>query len=127
MSIRHFTELGALPVPVGDLFGGFSGYDLDVAKDGDRITLAATEVGLNDRMDSAIQASIEVVRRRVDEFGTTEASIQREGWNRILVQVPGVSDIERLKKVIGELGKLEFRLVDPAADVQKIKLKDADL
>jgi len=67
-------------------------------------------------MDSAIQASIETIRRRVDAFGTTEPSIQREGRNRVLVQVPGIQDVERLKKLIGETGKLEFRMVDATAD-----------
>ena len=71
-------------------------------------------------MDSAIQASIETIRRRVDAFGTTEPSIQRQGRNRVLVQVPGISDVERLKKLIGETGKLEFRMVDPGANAQQV-------
>src|SRR5690606_32170382 len=66
--------------------------------------------------NSAIQASIETIRRRVDAFGTTEPSIQREGRNRILVQVPGVSDVQRLKGLLGETGKREFKLVDPSAN-----------
>jgi len=71
-------------------------------------------------MSSAIQASIETIRRRVDAFGTTEPSIQREGRNRVLVQVPGISDVERLKTLIGETGKLEFKLVDPSANAEQI-------
>ena len=111
---KAFAELKSLSVPVGnDVFGGFTGNDLDVTKEGDKITLVATEVGLNNRTGSAIQASIETIRRRVDAFGTTEPSIQREGRTRILVQVPGVSDVQRLKALIGETGKLEFKLVDP--------------
>jgi protein-export membrane protein SecD len=72
------------------------------------------------RMGSAIQASIETIRRRVDAFGTTEPSIQREGRDRVLVQVPGISDVERLKKLIGETGKLEFKLVDPSANAVQV-------
>lgn len=118
---KAFTELKKLAVPVGnDVFGGFTGNDLDVTKDGDKVTLTITEVGLNDRIGSAIQASIETIRRRIDAFGTTEPSIQREGRNRILVQVPGVTDVQRLKGLIGETGKLEFKLVDPAADAAEI-------
>ena len=115
---RGFTELQKLAVPVGNnVFGGFSGNDLEVTRDGsDGVTLTATEAGLSQRMSSAIQASIETIRRRVDAFGTTEPSIQREGRNRVLVQVPGISDVERLKKLIGETGKLEFKMVDPAVD-----------
>jgi protein-export membrane protein SecD len=112
------AELRKLAVPVGgQVFSGFSGYDLNVAPEGDdSITLTVTDPGLAHRMTSAIQASIETIRRRVDAFGTTEPSIQREGRDRVLVQVPGISDVERLKTLIGETGKLEFKLVDPAVD-----------
>jgi protein-export membrane protein SecD len=115
---KAFEALKKLAVPVGaDVFGGFSGNDLEVARQGnDGISLTVTDPGLTHRMSSAIQASIETIRRRVDAFGTTEPSIQREGRNRVLVQVPGVQDVERLKNLIGETGKLEFKLVDPAAD-----------
>jgi protein-export membrane protein SecD len=115
---KAYEELRKLAVPVGsDVFGGFSGTDLDVERQGtDGITLTVTTPGLTHRMTSAIQASIETIRRRVDAFGTTEPSIQREGRNRVLVQVPGVQDVERLKKLIGETGKLEFKMVDPAVN-----------
>jgi protein-export membrane protein SecD len=115
---RAYEELRKLAVPVGsDMFGGFSGTDLNVERQGnDGITLTVTDPGLTNRMTSAIQASIETIRRRVDAFGTTEPSIQREGRERVLVQVPGLQDVERLKKLIGETGKLEFKMVDPAVD-----------
>ena len=119
---KAFTELKKLAVPIGnDVFGGFSGYDLEVTRnDSDGITMSVTEAGLNNRISAAIQASIETIRRRVDAFGTTEPSIQRQGRNRILVQVPGVSDVERLKSLIGETGKLEFKLVDPSANAAEV-------
>ena len=119
---KAYDELKKLSVPIGnDVFGGFSGYDLDVARnETGGVTLSVTEVGLNNRISAAIQASIETIRRRVDAFGTTEPSIQRQGRNRILVQVPGLSDVERLKNLIGETGKLEFRLVDPAANAAEV-------
>ncbi|ODR93415.1 preprotein translocase subunit SecD [Methyloceanibacter superfactus] len=119
---KAVTELKKLAVPIGnDVFGGFSGYDLEVTRNGsDGVTLAVTEPGLNNRISAAIQASIETIRRRVDAFGTTEPSIQRQGRNRILVQVPGVSDVERLKGLIGETGKLEFKLVDPSANAAEV-------
>ena len=114
---KAYTALKALAASVGgDVFAGFSGYDLDVAKTDTGVTLTITDQGLAHRMTSAIQASIETIRRRVDAFGTTEPSIQREGRNRVLVQVPGIQDVERLKTLIGETGKLEFKLVDPAVD-----------
>jgi protein-export membrane protein SecD len=117
-----YTELKKLAQPVGgSVFAGFSGYDIDVARQGDNaVSLTLTDVGMTHRMGSAIQASIETIRRRVDAFGTTEPSIQREGRDRVLVQVPGISDVERLKKLIGETGKLEFKLVDPSANAVQV-------
>src|SRR6516162_6372166 len=118
---KAYQELRKLAAPVGgNVFSGFSGYDLDVATKDDTVMLTVTDAGLAHRMSSAIQASIETIRRRVDAFGTTEPSIQREGRNRVLVQVPGISDVERLKKLIGETGKLEFRLVDAGASAQQV-------
>ncbi len=129
---KAYDELRKLAQPVGgNVFSGFSGYDMDVAKVGsDGISLTITDVGLTHRMGSAIQASIETIRRRVDAFGTTEPSIQREGRDRVLVQVPGIQDVERLKKLIGETGKLEFKLVDPsvnaaqAAETKQVPIGD---
>jgi protein-export membrane protein SecD len=60
----------------------------------------------------AVEQSIEIVRRRIDQFGTQEPTIQREGEDRILVQLPGVKEPERVKKLIGETAKMTFRLVD---------------
>jgi protein-export membrane protein SecD len=119
---KAYDELRKLAQPIGgNVFSGFSGYDMDVAKDGtDGITLTVTDLGLAHRMDSAIQASIETIRRRVDAFGTTEPSIQREGRNRVLVQVPGIQDVQRLKELIGKTGKLEFKLVDPSVNAVQV-------
>ena len=118
---KAYQELRKLAAPVGgNVFSGFSGYDLDVATKDDTVVLTVTDAGLAHRMSSAIQASIETIRRRVDAFGTTEPSIQREGRSRVLVQVPGISDVERLKTLIGETGKLEFKLVDPSANPEQI-------
>jgi protein-export membrane protein SecD len=115
------TDLRKLSNPVGgNVLGGVSGQDIDVTREaGNRIVLTVTEPGLLHRISSAIEASIETIRRRIDAFGTTEPIIQREGRNRILVQVPGITEVERLKGLIGETGKLEFKLVDPGASAQE--------
>jgi len=116
------SELRDLASSVGsNVFGGTSSNDIEVTRATDnRLTVTITEVGLTHRINSAITASIETIRRRVDAFGTTEPSNQREGRNRVLVQVPGISDVERLKSLIGETGKLEFKMVDPGADPQQV-------
>jgi preprotein translocase subunit SecD len=60
---------------------------------------------------NAIEQAIETIRNRVDQFGVSEPVIQRSGTNRIMVQLPDVTDLERVKKTIGSVAKLEFRLV----------------
>ena len=67
----------------------------------------------------AVDQSIEIIRRRVDELGTREPSITRQGANRIVVQAAGESDPERLKDVIGKTAKLTFHEVDLTANVQE--------
>lgn len=74
--------------------------------------LEFTDAGLSQRIRSIVQQSIEVIRMRIDELGTTEASIQREGEDRILVEAPGIEDPERLKALVGQTAQLTFHLVD---------------
>ena len=61
--------------------------------------------------DNSVKKSIEVIRNRIDEFGVTEPEIVSMGTDRIVVQLPGVRDIERAKDLIGKTAKLEFRMV----------------
>ncbi len=77
-----------------------------------RVTLSLPERELADLRSSAIQQSIEIVRRRVDETGTREPTIQRQGDDRIIVQLPGVDDPERIKALLGKTAKLTFHLLD---------------
>jgi preprotein translocase subunit SecD len=82
------------------------------AEDGGKVTLRYSEEARRERLNQALVQSIEIVRRRVDEFGTTEPTIQRQGEDRILVQLPGVDDPERVKRLIGRTAKMTFHLVD---------------
>ncbi len=83
-----------------------------VSTDGDTITIAPLNTTLVERRQSALQQSVEILRRRIDETGTREPTIQRQGDNRVLVQVPGLKDPDRLKAIIGKTAKLTFQLVD---------------
>src|SRR5262249_16376138 len=67
---------------------------------------------IKERKRQVVEQSIEIVRRRVDESGTREPSIMRQGDNRIVVQLPGVSDPEHIKNLLGKTAKLTFRFVD---------------
>ena len=82
-----------------------------------RFTL--TEEGITYRTSSAVTQSIEVIGRRVNELGTTEPIIQRQGVDRILVQVPGLQDPQRLKDILGQTAKLTFQMVDQSMPVQE--------
>lgn len=81
----------------------------------DEISLTYPEAVITAKKRAAIDQSIEIVRRRIDETGTREPSIQRQGENRILVQLPGVDDPQRIKKLLGTTAKLSFRFVDEMA------------
>ena len=81
-----------------------------------RFTL--TSAGIDYRLSSAVSQSVEVIGRRVNELGTTEPIIQRQGVDRVLVQVPGLQDPERLKDILGQTAKLTFQMVDQTVPVQ---------
>ncbi len=76
-----------------------------------------TPQAMRDRQAGIVQQSIEIVRRRIDETGTREPSIQQQGDQRILVQLPGVRDPERIKSLLGKTAKLTFRFVDETAPI----------
>ncbi len=75
------------------------------------ITLTMTEQAITERKVSAVEQSIEIVRRRIDETGVREPTIVRQGDERILVQLPGVDDPERVKRLLGKTAKLTFHLM----------------
>jgi SecD/SecF fusion protein len=86
------------------------------------IQFTVTEAGIERKMRRAVDQSIEVLRRRVDALGTTEPNIQRQGADRVLVEVPGLQDTGKLKEILGTTAKLEFRLVaEPGADPSEIE------
>ena len=89
----------------------------EIDTQGSQINACFNEVGIRDAESSAVQQSIEIVRRRIDETGTREPTIQRQGRDRILVQLPGVKDPERIKQILGKTAKMTFHLVDATNSV----------
>ena len=77
-----------------------------------RFMLAMAEREANQQRDLATRGAVEKIRNRVDKFGVAEATITRQGDDRILIQLPGVQDPDRAKALIGQTGLLEFKLVD---------------
>jgi len=101
--------------------GSQAGYDLDVAQTQDGvITVQPTPPGLQNRIENAVNRAIEVIRRRVDPNGTTEAIIQKQGQDRILIQVPGLEPTE-VKARVGTTAKLTFQLVDQSTSAEDAK------
>ena len=84
-----------------------------------RIRFAYTDAALSGMGPSAVDQSIEVVRRRIDSLGTREPSITRQGADRIVVQAPGESDPTKLEEVIGQTAQLTFQMVDVENSIQE--------
>jgi SecD/SecF fusion protein len=100
--------LKKLAVPAG--LGGSAELDVSPVEPFG-VRLALTEAGVKDRIDSAIQQSLEVVRRRIDQVGVSEPTIQRAGADRILVQLPGLQDPTRIRQLLGSTAKMAFHLI----------------
>ena len=90
---------------------GVGQNDIDVRAEGNTLILTLSEAERAATDDRTIQQSLEIIRRRVDEVGTREPTIQRQGSNRILIQVPGIGSAAELKALIGTTAKLTFNPV----------------
>ena len=113
ISANALSKLRDLSQPLGGLLGGTSQRDLDVTDAGNSlIRLTIPEPAIVDRLRKTIEQSIQIVEKRVNELGTVEPLIQRQGNDRILVQVPGLQDPTHLKEILGKTAKMEFRMVD---------------
>jgi len=90
-------------------------------ENGQKLQYALNSVIKTQIQEQSVGKSIEVIRNRIDEFGVTEPEIVSQGSDRIIVQLPGVKDIQRARDLIGKTAKLEFRMVDdqtPFATIQ---------
>ncbi|MFL5783153.1 MAG: protein translocase subunit SecD, partial [Bacteriovoracaceae bacterium] len=109
------------------------GYPLRITKEeGTTLTYGLGRDYLREIEDSALSKSIEVIRNRIDEFGVSEPEILSQGTDRIVVQLPGVKDINRAKDLIGKTAKLEFKIVNDQISGQQIgdwmaKIKNAGI
>ena len=100
------------------IFSDF-GRDFEVVDDSPEYRIAFNEAGLLTLRTQTIDQSMEIIRRRIDPDGTKEPVIQRQGTDRILVQLPGVDDPEEIKRLLGRTAKLTFQLVDPSMTAQE--------
>ena len=114
------AKLRELSQPLGGLLGGTGQRNLDVTTEaGGLIRLTLTDPAIIERVRQSVEQSIQIIERRVNELGTVEPLIQRQGTDRILVQVPGLQDPTRLKQLLGKTAKLDFRMVDTGASPEQ--------
>lgn len=110
---------GLSSIVSGNQFSALPERDLLIDVEGQTISVGLSEAAQRARVQSAVQQSIEIVRRRIDELGTTEPVIQQQGVDRILVQVPGLDNPQQLKDLLGKTAKMNFRLVSNAMSGQQ--------
>ncbi len=94
---------------------------LEVKTEGDTLEIKYSDVAYNQLKAKVVAQSIEIVRRRIDELGTKEPTIQSQGESRIVVQLPGIQNPEEVKQLLGKTAKMSFHLVDSKTTVSAAK------
>ncbi len=125
--VRDLADLGQatklirdLGNPVGGLGSLGGGTDIQVESgEGGQVSVRLTEPAIRALKESALRQSIEIIRIRIDEFGTLDPTIQREGQDRIIVQVPGESNPGRIIDLIGRTAEMNFHMHDTSVPVQE--------
>lgn len=107
------------PLTQGAGLTGQRDFNVEV-KDSSTLVITPTNAGIDNAVKSAMEVATEVIRKRIDEMGTREPTIQQQGGNRIVVQVPGLQNPQALKDLLGQTAKLEFKLVDYTADPSEV-------
>jgi preprotein translocase subunit SecD len=115
------AKLKELSQPITNTLVGVTGNrTLDVTEaGGGLVRLTPTEAAANERIRQTIEQSIPIIEKRVNGLGLVEPTIQRQGIDRVLVQVPGLGNPQELIKLLGQTAKLEFRLVNLSVPVQQ--------
>ena len=103
-----------------EIFAEF-GRSFEITDQSPAYSIAFNEAGLVELQTQTLEQSMEIIRRRIDPDGTKEPIIQRQGTERILVQLPGVDDPEEIKRLLGRTAKLTFQLVDMTMTPQEAR------
>lgn len=118
LSLAKASDMDAAKKKVKEMFGNTVRITME---EGEKFQIALAHAIKTQIEEQSVGKSIEVIRNRIDEFGVTEPEIIAQGEDRIVVQLPGVRDIERAKELIGKTAKLEFKIVNdtvPPATLQ---------
>jgi preprotein translocase subunit SecD len=113
------AKLRELSQPLSGILGSSGRRSIDITENSGLITLTPSDAGIAERIRQAVDQSIQIIERRVNELGLVEPIIQRQGAERILVQVPGLQDPSRLKEILGKTAKLDFRMVDQSMTAEQ--------
>jgi preprotein translocase subunit SecD len=114
-----FGKLRDLSQPLGGVLQGNGMRTLEVVDaGGGLVRITPTEAAMIERTRQTIDQSVPIIEKRVNELGLVEPTIQRQGSDRILVEVPGLGDPARLIEIVGKTAKLEFRMVDSSMSAQ---------
>lgn len=100
---------------------------LSIQTNDDNVEGTFSESGIKTVKEEVLSQSIEIVRRRIDETGTNEPIIQRQGDDRIVVQLPGIDDPDRVKQLLGKTAKLGFHLVNMDVGNSDVKATGGDM
>ncbi|AFX98255.1 protein-export membrane protein SecD [Candidatus Endolissoclinum faulkneri L2] len=117
--VVSFTLLSQIDKTIVEKIVSSFGSELVIDRNSNIILLSIQEKAIRQIKTNATQNAIEILRRRIDETGTREPLIQRQGVNRILIQVPGINDPQRIKNLIGKTAKLTFHLVTNAPEINQ--------
>jgi len=124
---KALEKLRTLSQPLGGILSATGQRNIDVTSEANNlIKLTLSDPAIVERVRQSVEQSIQIIERRVNELGTVEPLIQRQGTDRILVQVPGLQDPTRLKQLLGKTAKLDFRMVDSAATPQQGQVPPED-
>ena len=102
--------------PINNYFDQYREYEMNYSIEENKIKLEYSKFGLIELKNSTQDQSLEIVRRRIDEIGTNEPTIIKRGNDRILVELPGLDDPNRIKNLLGKTANLSFRLVSETED-----------
>ena len=114
------AKLRELSQPLGGVLGSTGQRSVEVSDaGGGLIRLSVPQAAITERLRQAVEQSIQIIEKRVNELGTVEPLIQRQGLDRVLVQVPGLQDPTRLKEILGKTAKMDFRMVDTSVSPEQ--------
>jgi len=97
-------------------YPNYRSYEMETFIKNNLITIKYSKFGLIELKNSILDNSLEIVRRRIDEVGTKDPTIIRRGNDRILIELPGLDDPNRIKKLLGKTANLTFRLISNTED-----------